>query len=54
MIHEIELTTVETFIVVEALMTNKFIHPEDKEAAKRAVSKILKSVSQDFKESEKT
>lgn len=52
--HDIELTTVEVFIVVEALMNSKFIHPEDKDTAKRAVSKILKSVSQDFKESEKT
>ena len=51
--HEIELTTTEALLVAEALINNKFIYPEAKDTAKRAVSKILKSVSQDFKENEK-
>ena len=52
MIHEIEITTVEALIVIEALRGFKFGNSVDKDIAERLVDNIVKVTADDLKKGE--
>ena len=48
--HEIELTTTEALLIIEALRSHESIYRTDKELADRLSNGILKVVRHDLKE----